>query len=78
MVELSNVIPASPDRIFSVLSDLNQAREWMPTIQKIEPLTQGPFGVGTCVSMGVTVDGKPAKDVSKEIRAGKYDKVLSA
>jgi large subunit ribosomal protein L11 len=34
--------------------------------------------VGTCVSMGVTVDGKPAKDVSKEIRAGKYDKVLSA
>ena len=47
MVELSNVIPASPDRIFSVLSDLNQAREWMPAIQKIEPLTQGTFRVGT-------------------------------
>lgn len=29
--------------------------------------------VGTCVSMGVTVDGKPAKDLSKEIRDGKHD-----
>jgi large subunit ribosomal protein L11 len=32
--------------------------------------------VGTCVSMGVTVDGKGPKDVTPEIRAGKYDKVL--
>jgi large subunit ribosomal protein L11 len=34
--------------------------------------------VGTCVSMGVTVDGRPAKEVSKEIRAGKFDRQLSA
>lgn len=33
--------------------------------------------VGTCVSMGVTVDGKPAKELSKEIRAGKFDKHLA-
>lgn len=33
--------------------------------------------VGTCVSMGVTVDGKTAKDVAKEIQAGKYDAKLS-
>ncbi len=33
--------------------------------------------VGTCVSMGVTVDGKPAKDLAKEIKAGKYDKQLA-
>jgi len=33
--------------------------------------------VGTCVSMGVTVDGKPPKDLSKEIQAGKYDKQLA-
>jgi large subunit ribosomal protein L11 len=33
--------------------------------------------VGTCVSMGVTVDGKSAKDASKEIQAGKYDKQLA-
>lgn len=29
--------------------------------------------VGTCVSAGVTVDGKNPKDVMKEIDAGKYD-----
>ena len=33
--------------------------------------------VGTCVSMGVTVEGKPAKDASKEIQAGRYDKQLA-
>ncbi len=32
--------------------------------------------IGTCTSMGVTVDGKPAKEVSKELRAGKYDAKL--
>jgi large subunit ribosomal protein L11 len=33
--------------------------------------------VGTCVSMGVTVEGKPAKEFSKEIQAGKFDKQLT-
>src|SRR6266496_4477589 len=33
--------------------------------------------VGTSVSMGVTVEGKPAKESSKEIKAGKYDKQLA-
>jgi large subunit ribosomal protein L11 len=28
--------------------------------------------LGTCVSMGVTVDGKPARDVQKAIDAGEY------
>src|SRR5438034_733792 len=33
--------------------------------------------VGTCVSMGVTVVGKLAKDLSKDIQAGKFDKQLA-
>lgn len=33
--------------------------------------------VGTSRSMGVTVDGKNPKDITAEIRAGKYDKVLA-
>lgn len=33
--------------------------------------------VGTCVSMGVSVDGKRPKDVLTAIDAGNYDKVLS-
>jgi large subunit ribosomal protein L11 len=33
--------------------------------------------VGTCVSMGVTVDGKKPKEVIAAINAGDYDKVLA-
>jgi large subunit ribosomal protein L11 len=33
--------------------------------------------VGTCVSMGVSVEGKPAKETAKEIKAGKYDAKLA-
>jgi len=33
--------------------------------------------VGTCVSMGVTVEGKPANEFSKDIQAGKYNKQLA-
>lgn len=32
--------------------------------------------VGSCVSLGVTVDGKNAKQVAKEIKEGKYDAQL--
>jgi large subunit ribosomal protein L11 len=32
--------------------------------------------VGTLVSMGVKVDGKPPKDVIKEINEGKYDELI--
>jgi large subunit ribosomal protein L11 len=33
--------------------------------------------VGTCVSMGVTFEGMPAKDATKAIASGKWDKELS-
>src|SRR5205085_4818499 len=32
--------------------------------------------VGSCVSMGVKVEGKPAKEVFADINAGKYDDLL--
>jgi large subunit ribosomal protein L11 len=34
--------------------------------------------VGTCVSLGVTVEGKKAKDIFADIDAGKYDDQLSS
>jgi carbon monoxide dehydrogenase subunit G len=46
-IELKASIPATPDQVFSVLSDLNQAPQWMPAVQKIERLDDRPFGVGT-------------------------------
>src|SRR3990170_7614775 len=33
--------------------------------------------VGTCVSMGVKVEGKPPKEMIAEIKAGKHDKQLA-
>ena len=32
--------------------------------------------VGSCVSMGVRVEGKPAKEVFADINSGKYDELL--
>lgn len=34
--------------------------------------------IGTCNSMGITVEGKRAKEMQKEIAAGKWDSVLKA
>ncbi len=33
--------------------------------------------LGTCVSMGLTVDGKPAKDIEAAIKSGAYDAQLT-
>ena len=41
------MIAASPDRVFSVLSDLAGAQHWMPAIQRIESVSPGPFRLGT-------------------------------
>jgi large subunit ribosomal protein L11 len=34
--------------------------------------------IGTCVSMGVTVEGKAPRDVQKEINEGKYSSIFEA
>ncbi len=34
--------------------------------------------IGTCLSMGVTIDNKDAKEVLSEIDQGEYDKLLSS
>ena len=44
---LDKTINASPQRVFSVISDLGQARAWMPTIEKIDGVSAGSFGAGT-------------------------------
>lgn len=33
--------------------------------------------IGTCVSMGVKVEGKPPKEILAEVQAGKYDSLLT-
>lgn len=41
------VIETSPDRVFSILADLEQSRQWMPAILKIEVAGSGPVHLGT-------------------------------
>ncbi len=41
------MIAASPDRVFSVLSDPAGAQRWMPAIQRIDSVSPGPFRLGT-------------------------------
>jgi len=31
---------------------------------------------GTCLSMGVTIDGKPAKEFQRDLKEGRYDELL--
>ncbi len=33
--------------------------------------------IGTCVSMGVSIEGNPPKEMKEKIRAGEFDSVLS-
>jgi len=33
--------------------------------------------IGTCVSLGITIEGKKAKDIYADINAGKYDDKLA-
>lgn len=41
------LVHAAPERVFSVLADLNQSRQWMPAIQEISEITQGAFQANT-------------------------------
>src|SRR5207245_10019870 len=41
------MIAASPERVFSVLSDLGASRQWMPAIQRVDGVSPGPFRLGT-------------------------------
>jgi uncharacterized protein YndB with AHSA1/START domain len=40
-------IAASPSAVFSVLADLDQAKEWMPAVQEIRRLSDGKLEKGT-------------------------------
>ena len=34
--------------------------------------------IGTCLSMGVTIEGMKAKEATKAINSGKFDNIFSA
>ena len=50
-------------KIAEIMRAKSLAREMKGTIKEV---------LGTCVAVGITVDGKSPKDVQKEVDAGKY------
>jgi len=65
---VGNLTIAQAVRIANMKADAMQGKDLKARVLEV---------VGTCVSMGVTVDGKAPKDATADIRAGKYDKVLA-
>src|SRR5256712_5461944 len=65
---VGNLTLAQAVRIANMKADAMQGRDLRARVLEV---------VGTCVSMGVTVDGKSPKEATADIRAGKYDKVIA-
>ncbi len=65
---IGNLTIAQAVKIANMKTDAMQGKDLKARVLEV---------VGTCVSMGVTVDGKGPKDVTAEIRAGKHDKILA-
>ena len=55
-------------KIADIKKDALQGRDLKKRVMEV---------VGTCVSMGAKVEGKPPKEMLAEIKAGKHDKALA-
>lgn len=44
--ESTHAIASPPARVFAAMTDLEQMRQWMPGLVRLEPLTEGPYRVG--------------------------------
>jgi uncharacterized protein YndB with AHSA1/START domain len=47
VIRNSTLIRCSPEEAFDYLSDLRNERDWNPTVESVEMLTDGPVGVGS-------------------------------
>lgn len=82
--KLSEHIDSSPDSVFEFVSDPENAPTWLPGVTRMEPITDGPVGVGAklretrqvrqrtgSVEMEVTAFDPPAR-YSTSFMMGEY------
>jgi len=69
--EKTKVANASIEQIISV------AKQKMPGMLSRDLKSAVKNVVGTCVSLGILIESKPAKEIEQEIDAGKYDKEIN-
>ena len=65
---VGNLSLAQAIKVANMKADVMQAKDLKARVLEV---------VGTCVSMGVTVEGQPAKETAREIKAGRYDAKLT-
>lgn len=65
--KVGNLTLAQAIKVANMKEDTMQAKSLKTRVLEV---------IGTCVSMGVTVEGKHPKEMTQDIRAGKYDRQL--
>jgi large subunit ribosomal protein L11 len=77
-----NIEKASQDPGLDKIADLSIEQALKVARMKFDSLLANDYKVGvkeimgTCVSMGITVDGKDPRDAQKSVDAGEYDSIL--
>ncbi|WP_409199946.1 50S ribosomal protein L11 [Methanobrevibacter sp. DSM 116169] len=82
IMEELNIEKASQDPGLDKVADLSVEQALKIARMKFESLLANDYKhgakevMGTCVSMGITVDGKDPRDAQKAVDAGEYDDIL--
>jgi large subunit ribosomal protein L11 len=82
IMEELNIEKASQDPGLDKVADLSVEQALKIARMKFDSLLANDYKhgakevMGTCVSMGITVDGKDPRDAQKAVDAGDYDDIL--
>ena len=82
IIEVLGIVKASHEPGLDIVHDLPIDRALKIARMKFDSLLANDYkaGVkevmGTCVSMGLSVDGKDPREAQKDVDAGKYDDIL--
>jgi len=82
IMEELNIEKASQDPGLDKVADLSVEQALKVAKMKFETLLANDYKhgakevMGTCVSMGITVDGKDPRETQKAVDAGEYDDIL--